>query len=109
MKQLRNLPEAPAAFASLIDVRPGSVVSMALSRVDNVQMTLLAFAPGESISDEAYFGDTMYTVLEGEMPLVMDGHMMLVRTGECVVVPAGKLHAVGGSGAFKLLQLTVTD
>ena len=109
MKQLRNLPEQPQAWKSLIDVRPGSVVSMALSRVENVQMTLLAFAAGESVSEESYFGDTMYTVLEGEMPLMMNGETAVVHAGECVAIPAGTLHAIGGAGAFKLLQLTVTD
>ena len=78
---------------------------MALSRVGNVQMTLLAFAAGESVSEEAYFGDTKYNVLEGEMPLTMNGKTTVMRAGECVAVPAGTLHAVGGAGAFKKQML----
>ena len=44
-------------------------MSMALSRSEHCQMTLLAFGDGESISEERYFGDTVYYVLEGDMPL----------------------------------------
>ena len=45
MDTLRNLPlETPQPLADLIAIQPGSVVSMALSRSDHCQMTLLAFA-----------------------------------------------------------------
>lgn len=30
-------------------------------------MTLLAFGDGESISEECYFGDTLYYILEGAL------------------------------------------
>lgn len=46
---------------------------MALSQNEHCQMTLLAFADGESVSEERYFGDTLYYILEGEMPLLLEG------------------------------------
>ena len=67
MDILRNLPvQQPAALRELISIQPGRVVSMALSCSEHCQMTLLAFGDGESISEERYFGDTVYYVLEGE-------------------------------------------
>lgn len=110
MDTLRNLPTAqPAALAGLIDIRPGRVVSMALSRSDHCQMTLLAFGDGESVSDEEYFGDTLYTVLEGEMPLRMAGQTLCLKAGQSLRIPSRTPHAIGGEGAFKLLQITVAD
>ena len=110
MDTLRNLPiDQPRALASLVEIRPGRVVSMALSRSEHCQMTLLAFAEGESVSDEEYFGDTLYTVLEGEMPLNQGGQQRVLKAGESLRIPARTPHAIGGGSAFKLLQITVSD
>lgn len=105
---LRNLPtESPANLASLIVIREGRVVSMALSKSDACQMMLMAFGTGESVSEETYFGDTLYTVLEGEMPLFIGDTKHLLKAGDSLMVPAGTPHAIGGAGNFKLLQITL--
>ena len=66
MDFLRNLPtQQPQQLTQLIQIQPGRVVSMAMSRQEHCQMTLLAFGDGESISEECYFGDTLYYILEG--------------------------------------------
>lgn len=108
MDHLRNLPLDHAEnLTKMIDIQSGRVVSMALSKNDHCQMTLLAFADGESVSEEQYFGDTLYYVLEGEMPLTISEKEHLLHTGECMAVPANVLHAVGGTKPFKLLQITL--
>lgn len=108
MEHLKNLPsDQVAALAQMVTIQPGRVVSMALSRNEHCQMTLLAFADGESVSEECYFGDTLYYVLEGEMPLQMGDRVYPLRAGDCMAVPAHTLHAVGGSLPFKLLQITL--
>ena len=62
MDFLRNLPtQQPQQLTQLIQIQPGRVVSMAMSRQEHCQMTLLAFGDGESISEECYFGDTLYS------------------------------------------------
>ena len=108
MDTLRNLPtDVPANLASLIDIREGRVVSMSLSKSDTCQIMLMAFGPGESVSEEIYFGDTLYTVLEGEMPLFIGNAKYLLKTGDSLMIPSGTSHAIGGAGGFKLLQMTL--
>ena len=52
----RNIPtDAAAPLAQLIDTHSGQVSSMALTRNAGFDLTLLAFAPGESVSEEEYF------------------------------------------------------
>ena len=110
MNYLRNLPvQEPKALAGLIDIAPGRVVSMALSRSEHCIMTLLAFADGESVSEEQYLGDTVYYVLEGTMPISLESRQVSVAAGQCFLVPGGTPHAVGGTEPFKLLQITVQD
>lgn len=108
MDILRNLPvDSPEHLADLISIQPGRVVSMALSRSPHCQMTILAFGDGESVSEESYYGDTLYCVLEGTMPLRQDGQEKILEAGSCVAVPAQTVHAIGGAGPFKLLQITI--
>lgn len=108
MDFLKNLPENPASLASLIEIRPGRVVSMSLSKREECQMMLMAVSNGEEVTAEQYPGDTLYYVLEGIMPLEMDGKRQDMKTGDVVAVPKGKAHAIGGAGDFKILQITLT-
>lgn len=107
---LRNLPtDAAQSIAGLINIRPGQVSSMALTRGESFDMTLLAFAPGESVSEEEYFGDTLYFVVEGAAEVVLPESRVAVHAGEVLKVDAHVLHAVEGADerGFKLLQVNL--
>lgn len=106
---LRNLPiDAPASLAGLIDVHPHQVSSMSLSRSGDASITLLAFAPGEGVSEEAYSGDTLYYLVEGRAQVLLPEGAVDIAVGEVLRVPAGVLHGIGNVGCgFKLLQVTV--
>ena len=107
----RNLPtDSAAPLASLIDTRPGQVSSMSLTRLgDPVAATLLAFAEGESVSEEVYLGDMLYYLLEGEARIKLPDHCVGMRAGDVLRVPAGIEHAVEPTTAVKLLQIGFTD
>lgn len=107
----RNLPtEAAAPLASLIDARPGQVSSMSLTRLgDPVGATLLAFAEGESVSEEVYPGDALYYLIEGETDIKLPDRRVAMRAGDVLRVPAGTEHAVEPQTAIKLLQVVFTD
>ena len=108
MQQFKHLPiNHTEQLSGMVTFQPNRVVSMALSRSEHCQMTLLAFGDGESVSEERYFGDTLYYVLEGSMPLRMESGERTLTAGQCLAVPAGVSHAVGGGGSFKLLQITL--
>ena len=106
---LKNLPTAaPEQLASLLTNRPGQVSSMALAQLGNiVAITLMAFAEGESVSEEAYEGDTLYYVLEGAADVVFAERRERLGTGAALMVPKGQLHAVEAAEAFKMLQICV--
>ena len=105
MDFLRNLPESPRALSDLIEIRPGRVVSMSLSRNESCQMMLMAVSKGEEVTAEEYPGDTFYYVLDGIMPIEMDGKRQEMKAGQIIAVPCGKAHAIGGAGDFKILQV----
>ncbi len=109
---LRNLPtDTAASLASLIDIKPGQVSSMALTRDAGFDLTLLAFAPGESVSEEEYFGDTLYLLVEGSARLTLPDSEVTLQAGEVFCVPAHILHAVEpiNKSGFKILQLNARE
>ncbi len=105
MKTLKNIPETPTKMASLLDIIPGQVESMALSRVEHTQMTLLSIPKGEAISEEEYSGDVMYLCLEGD--LIIDGNVL--QPGDCQRLSAREVHAVGTENGVKYLQIIVKE
>ena len=109
MELLRNLPtHQPEKLAGLIEIQPGRVVSMAMSRSEHCQMTLLAFGDGESVSEECYFGDTLYYVLEGSLSVSAESGVHTLCAGACLAVPARTPHEVSAPEGCKLLQLTLS-
>lgn len=107
MNFLKNLPDTPKALADLIEIREGRVISMSLTRSDELQMMLLAVSAGEAVTAEQYPGDMLYYVIEGTMPLSKDGKTYELRAGDCMAVEAGAPHAIGAGSGFKVLQVTV--
>lgn len=84
---------------------------MALTRNAGFDLTLLAFAPGESVSEEEYFGDVLYYLVEGAACVVLPEGRIVLEAGQVLRVPAHVEHAVedaGGEG-FKLLQLNAHE
>ena len=109
---LRNLPtDAATSLAQMIDIRPGQVSSMALTRNAGFDLTLLAFAPGESVSEEEYFGDVLYYLVEGTACVVLPESRIVLEAGQVLRVPAHVEHAVedAGNEGFKLLQLNAHE
>ncbi len=110
MAILRNLPtEEPKNFSSLLTPKQNQIVSTALSDSEDFQLSVFTFADKETVSEEEYFGDTMYFVLDGETYITIGEKSYLLKTGDVFKVNAHILHAIGGKGEFKVMQLTVKE
>lgn len=103
----RNLPTDEARpIAGLIESRQGQVSSMALASGGAVDFMLMAFSAGESVSEEEYFGDTLYQVVEGMADVVLPDRRVAVAAGEAFMVPAHiPCRRRLRSSAFKLRNL----
>lgn len=109
MDFLRNLPtQQPQQLTQLIQIQPGRVVSMAMSRQEHCQMTLLAFGDGESISEECYFAIPSTTFWRGQLYVSVGEDSRCLQTGDCLAVPAHTPHAVVAPDGCKLLQITLS-
>lgn len=107
---IKNLPqEIPENLSDLIQIHKNQVVSMTLALSEKAQMTMLSFDEGEMVSEEEYFGDTMYYVLQGETQITSPGKEVQLKEGDVFMVPKHVPHAVGPGKAFKMLQITIHD
>ncbi len=105
---LRNLNEKKAeSLNSLVEIKPHQVVSMALSKNEHANITLLAFADGEDLSEEVYPQDTLYFVIEGSMTIVSKEDSIPVSAGQVLKIPAGKAHRLSAQKAFKIMQISI--
>lgn len=107
MDSLKNVPTEPALLTELINAKKNQVVSMALSKRDDVTVSVFSFSDNEGISEEEYFGDTLYYVLEGEMSISINEKTYKLKQGECMAVEAKTSHAIGSKTAFKVMQITL--
>ena len=107
MEFLKNLPEQTEKLENLIEIRPGEVVSMALSQVESVPMTLFAIPAGESLRSEMYPGDTLYLCLSGDLEIRREDSTLSLTSGDALVVPAMKSHAVDTKSGAKYLEVSL--
>ena len=105
---LRNLSEKKTEnLNSLVEIKPHQVVSMAVSKNENANITLLAFAAGEDLSEEVYPQDTLYFVIEGTMTVVSKEDSIPVSAGQVIKVSAGKPHRLSSQKSFKIMQISI--
>lgn len=61
----------------------------------NLQLVLMAIAPGGAIGEEVHDdGDQFFRVESGMGEVVIDGHRAQITGGDAVVVPAGARHNI---------------
>lgn len=107
MDSLKNVPTEPTLLTELINAKKNQVVSMALSKRDDVTVSVFSFSDNEGVSEEEYLGDTLYYVLEGEMSISINEKTYELKQGECMAVEAKTSHAIGSKTAFKVMQITL--
>ena len=107
MDRLKNVPTEPTLLTELINAKKNQVVSMALSKRDDVTVSVFSFSDNEGVSEEEYFGDTLYYVLEGKMSISINEKTYELKQGECMAVEAKTSHAIGSKTAFKVMQITL--
>ena len=107
MDSLKNVPTEPTLLTELINAKKNQVVSMALSKRDDVTVSVFSFSDNEGVSEEEYFGDTLYYVLKGKMSISINEKTYELKQGECMAVEAKTSHAIGSKTAFKVMQITL--
>jgi len=92
---------------TLVEYKPGQVVSRTLSAMPHVNITLFAFDAGEEISAHTSPGDAMVQILDGEALIRVGDQKITAGAGQVVVMPANVPHSVAAASRFKMLLTVV--
>jgi mannose-6-phosphate isomerase-like protein (cupin superfamily) len=108
--EFKNLPVSEGMdLADLIDIESNQVISMAIAKGGNVQAMLLGLSKGELISEEEYFGDTMYYVIEGSLSIVVEDNKSILKKNQIFMVKEHRINALEALEDTKLLQMTMIN
>jgi quercetin dioxygenase-like cupin family protein len=106
----KNLPvNHSKKLNDLIDVEKNQVISMAIAKGNNVQAMLLGLSKGELISDEEYFGDTVYYVIDGKINVVKNNVKIELNKNDIIMVKEHEIHALEIEEDTKLMQMTMIN
>jgi quercetin dioxygenase-like cupin family protein len=89
-------------LADLVSYQDGSVVSRQLLKKEAGNVTLFAFAAGQSLSERTAPFDALVQVLDGEATVTVAGRPYSLRTGDAIVMPANRPHALDAVTPFKM-------
>lgn len=97
----------PMPLADLVAAGEHTVTSRSLARQSPADLTLFAFAAGESVSEEEYPQDTAYICLEGTLTVGLPEGPVDVSANRALKVCAHVAHSVSGKdgSAVKYLQI----
>jgi quercetin dioxygenase-like cupin family protein len=90
-------------IADLVDYQDGSVVSRIVVKAETGNVTLVAFAEGQDLSEHTVPFDGLVHVLDGEVEIKISGKRFHLRMGDAIVMPAREPHAVKAVKRFKML------
>jgi quercetin dioxygenase-like cupin family protein len=90
-------------LARLVDYQETAVVSRQLLKRDAGNVTLFAFAAGQSLAEHTAPFDALVHLLEGEAEVAIDGTPFRLGPGDAIVMPAQRPHALRALTAFKMV------
>jgi quercetin dioxygenase-like cupin family protein len=99
----QKLLAQPQRLSGLVEYQEGAIVSRMLLRSGSGNVTLFAFATGQSLAEHTTPYDALVYVLDGEAEITISGRPIRAKAGEVLIMPANEPHAVAAPVPFKML------
>lgn len=90
-----------------IAYQSSSIVSKQLLKKPNGNITLFAFANGESLTEHTSQHDALVFVLEGEMDITVGGVLFTINGGDVLHLPANIPHGLRANRNSKMLLIMI--
>lgn len=110
MNIFKNIPTEEAInIADLIQTTKYQVLSKSLADSDAFDMRIFSFGTNEDITDEEYYGDVFYYLINGDAQIIIEDKVIELSDGACAMVKAHKTHAIKALNNIKMLQITLNN
>lgn len=93
----------PTTVSEMVVYQEGTIVRHSLLKNPGGNVTLFAFAAGQSLSEHTTPHEALAHVIEGEGVFYLDGRQHKVRRGQLLHLPANVSHAVVAEESFKMI------
>lgn len=90
-------------FSGSVDYSDGAIVSKTVLKKQTGNISLFAFAKGESLSEHTASFDALIQVVDGKGEIIIGDKPYILETGQSIVMPANIPHAVKAIEKFKMV------
>lgn len=91
------------AAISAVQYQESSIVSRQLIKKPNGNITLFAFAKGESLTEHSSPFDAVVQIIDGSMEITIGGVPYIVKAGEFLIMPANIPHGLRADENAKMI------
>ncbi|GMU86314.1 MAG: cupin [Ignavibacteriales bacterium] len=91
------------ALINAVQYQTGSIVSRQLIKKPNGNITLFAFAKGESLTEHTSPYEAVVQIIDGSMEITVGGTPYTVKAGEILIMPANIPHGLRADENAKML------
>jgi len=94
-------------LSSLIDYRPGAVVSRALIQKKAGTVTIFSFDKGEGLSEHTAPFDALVCILDGTAEITIGEESLSLGEGQMTIMPANVPHALTAVTPYKMMLVMI--
>jgi quercetin dioxygenase-like cupin family protein len=91
------------SYPGSVDYAEGAIVSKTVLKKQTGNISLFAFAKGESLSEHTAPFDALIEVVDGKAEIIIGGKSFLLEAGQSIIMPANITHAVKAMERFKMV------
>jgi len=91
------------SFSGSVDYADGGIVSKTVLKKETGNISLFAFAKGETLSEHTAPFDAMIQVVDGKGEIIIGGKSFFLEAGQTIIMPADIPHAVKAVEKFKIV------
>ena len=95
------------SFGQSIEYAEGGIVSKTVLKKQTGNISLFAFAGGESLSEHTAPFDALINVVDGRGEVIIGGKSYLLEAGQSIIMPANIPHAVHAKEKFKMVLVMI--
>ena len=85
---------AIADVAGIVQIQPGAIVSKAIHRDEDLDVTVFSFDAGEGLTEHTASRPAIIQVLSGRLRLTVDGEVLGAGPGSWLQMTTGAPHAL---------------
>lgn len=90
-------------YSDSIEYSEGAIVSKSVLKKETGNISLFAFAKGESLSEHTASFDALIQVVDGRGEIIIAGESHFLKAGQSIIMPANIPHAVKAPEKFKMV------